>query len=281
MLLGAHESTAGGLYTAFARGAADGCEALQIFTAYNTRWAPRPLDHLEASLFLSEQAHHQLPLVSHCCYLINLASPQPQLWRRSVMALVQELQRCEMLGIAGAVLHPGAHMGLGETAGLRRVARALSEVHHHTRGFSCRVLLENTAGQGTTLGHRFEQLAWLLEHTVDGHRLGLCIDTCHAFAAGYELRSPQGLRRTLEQLDHLVGLERVHAFHLNDALRPRGSRVDRHAHIGEGELGQVPFASLVNDPRLARVPGLVETPPEADGSTSFARNIRRLKALRR
>ena len=275
MLIGAHESTAGGLHTALSRAEADGCEAVQIFTGYNTRWAPRPLAHEEASLFRSETARLPgLPLLSHCCYLINLASPDEALWRRSIAALVDELLRCETLGIAGAVLHPGSHMGLGERVGLGRVARALGEVHRRSAGIAARVLLENTAGQGSNLGHRFEELGWLLRHTPTGERLGLCIDTCHAVAAGYD---PLAL---VDELERTVGLARVEAFHLNDSRRPRGSRVDRHTHIGEGEIGLAPFARLVNDPRLDRVPGVVETPPEPDGSPSFARNIRALKALR-
>ena len=282
MLIGAHESTAGGLHAALARAEADGCEALQIFTGYNTRWAPRPLDHEQASLFRSEAARlPRMPLISHCCYLINLASPDRALWRRSVEAVVQELERCETLGLAGAVLHPGSHMGLGERAGLRRVARALGEVHRRTVGFTTRVLLENTAGQGTNLGHRFEHLGWLLTETALGERLGVCIDTCHAFAAGYELRGASGYARTLEALSCAVGLGRVAALHLNDSRRERGSRVDRHTQIGEGALGLDAFARLVNDPRLAGMPGIVETPPEPDGRSSFARNIDTLKALRR
>jgi deoxyribonuclease-4 len=274
--IGAHESTAGGLHSAFARAEADGCEALQIFTGYNTRWAERPLDDVEASLFLSEAARaNGAPLLSHCCYLINLASPERRLWRRSVDALCAELERCETLGIAGAVLHPGSHMGSGERAGLARAAAALGEVHRRTPGYRARVLLENTAGQGNTLGRRFEQLGWLLDRTPGGERLGVCVDTCHAFAAGYDLSAA-----TLAELDRHVGLDRVLAFHLNDSLRARGSRVDRHTHVGEGELGLAPFARLVNDPRLTDVPGIVETPPLPDGSSSFARNIETLKRLR-
>jgi deoxyribonuclease-4 len=278
--IGAHESTAGGLHSAFARGEADGCEALQIFTGYNTRWAERPLDDVEASLFLSEAARTGgVPLLSHCCYLINLASPAQSLWQRSVDALCGELDRCETLGILGAVLHPGSHMGAGEREGLDRVAAALGEVHRRTAGYRARVLLENTAGQGNTLGHRFEHLGWLLDHTPDGERLGVCVDTCHALAAGYDLALDY--EQTLAELQRHVGLDRVLAFHLNDSRRELGSRVDRHTHVGEGELGLAPFARLVNDPRFADVPGIVETPPLPDGKSSFAKNIRRLKRLRR
>jgi len=281
MRIGAHESTAGGLHTAFARGEADGCEALQIFSGYNTRWATRPLDDEQASLFRSEAARlEHVPLLSHCCYLINLATRDSALWQRSIDALAEELDRCETLGIPGAVLHPGSHVGQGEGEGLARVAAALGEVHARTRGYRTRVLLENTAGQGDTLGHRFEQLGWLLEHTPGGDRLGLCIDTCHALAAGYDLRTRAGYERTLEELERRVGLARVAVFHLNDSRRERGSRVDRHAHVGEGAIGSAAFGYLVNDPRFAEIPGIVETPCEPDGSSSFGRNIRKLKSLR-
>jgi deoxyribonuclease IV len=282
MLIGAHESVAGGLHTAFARGEADGCEAMQLWTGYNTRWAPRVIDDEDASRFCSEAAHLGWPLLSHASYLINLASPDPALHRRSLEALLLELERCESLGIAGVVLHPGSHVGAGEAGGIRRVGRALAELHRRTPGFAVRVLLENTAGQGHTLGHAFAQLGRIIAATWhQPERLGVCIDTCHAFAAGYDLRDAAGYDAALAELAAaLGGLERVQAFHLNDSRKGPGSRVDRHASIGEGQLGTAPFVRLVNDPRFAAVPAVVETPAEPDGSSSFARNIRTLKGLR-
>jgi deoxyribonuclease-4 len=280
MRIGAHESVAGGLHTAFGRGQTDGCESLQIFTGFNTRWAPRQIDDVEASLFRSEAAAFGLPLVSHCCYLINLASPDEELWQRSIAALVEEMERCELLGIPFAVLHPGSHMARGEGAGLGRAGRALGEAHRRTPGFSVQILLENTAGQGSNLGYRFAHLGRLLHETHQGHRLGVCVDTCHGHAAGYDLASAEGYGRATEELEREVGLDTVQVFHLNDCRRPRGSRVDRHASVGDGTLGRAAFRRLVNDPRFCHVPGIVETPPEPDGSSSFARNIRALKGLR-
>lgn len=281
MRIGAHESVAGGLHLALSRGERDGCESLQIFTGFNTRWAPRIFDDEEASKFRSEAARLGYPLLSHASYLINLASPDGELWLRSIGALVEELIRCETLGVHQVVLHPGAHMGRGEGWGLRRVGRALGEVHRHTRGFKTRILLENTAGQGSCLGHRLGQLGWLLNETFGADRLGVCFDTCHGYAAGYDLRHPRGHAQTLEELEREVGLSAVRAFHLNDSKRPLSSGLDRHASIGEGLLGETAFRRLINDERFAQVPAVVETPAEHDGSPSFARNIRTLKRLRR
>lgn len=284
MRIGAHESVSAGLHLAFGRGEADGCEAMQIFSGFNTRWEPRFIEDEEASRFRSEAARLEWPLLSHACYLINLASPDPRLWRRSVEALVLELGRCQNLGIPYVVLHPGAHMGAGEEQGLQRVGEALSEALRRTDRYEAGVLLENTAGQGTNLGYSFAHLGRLLEMVggdADLERLGVCIDTCHAFAAGYDLGTRRGYREALEELAHAVGgLQRIRAFHLNDSKRGRGSRIDRHASIGEGRLGRASFARLVNDSRFSDLPAVVETPPETDGRSSFARNIRMLKKLR-
>jgi len=281
MLIGAHESIAGGVQRAFERGAADGCEALQIFTSFNSRWAPRPLPPDEVVAFRDAARLSGWQLMSHASYLINIATPDEALWRRSVAALREELVRCERLGIDFLVLHPGAHVGSGVDAGIARVAAALGEVHAACRGFRVRVALENTAGQGTLLGSAIAELARMLDATPQGDRLVICIDTCHAFAAGYDLRRARGYEEFVEELDRELGLERVACFHLNDSLKAHGSRRDRHAHIGAGEIGSGAFRRLVNDRRFAGVPGVVETPPEEDGSMSFARNIRALKALRR
>jgi len=280
MLIGAHCSIAGGVHLALGRAEADGCEAAQIFTTHNTRWAPRPLPDEEASLYLSEAARLGVPVFSHTTYLINLASPDRALRERSMDALVEELERCETLGLLGAVLHPGAHMGDGEDAGLARIAASLGAVHRRTAGFGARVLLENTAGQGTGLGSDLGHLGRLLEQTHAGHRLGVCIDTCHALAAGYDLRDAAGYEAFVETLAREVGLERVLAFHLNDSKRALGTRVDRHEHVGQGELGLEPFRRLVNDARFAQVPAASELPPDEPGGYSFRRNVEALQSLR-
>jgi deoxyribonuclease-4 len=204
---------------------------------------------------------------SHTSYLINLASPDAELRARSLDALTGEVLRCETLGLVGAVLHPGAHMGGGEDAGLRRVARGLGELHRRLPGFRARVLLENTAGQGTGLGSDFAHLGRLLAETHQGDRLGVCLDTCHALAAGYDLGTREGYERTFRALEREVGLDRLLAFHLNDSRRGLGSRVDRHAHIGEGELGLEPFGWLVNDARFQGIPAASELPPDEPGGT--------------
>jgi deoxyribonuclease-4 len=281
MLIGAHESSAGGLHLAFRRGEADGCEALQVFTSFNMRWARRPIRDDELSLFRSEQARLGWPVLSHAMYLANLASPDACLRDRSVQALHRDLAIAETLGLVGVVLHPGSHMSAGADEGVRNVCAALGELHRRTAGFTARLLLENTAGQGHALGATIAELGRIIGGTAGGERLGVCIDTCHACAAGYDLASAAGYEAFVDELARHVGLDRVGAFHLNDSLRARGSRVDRHAHIGEGELGRAAFARLVSDPRFARTPGVVETPLEPSGATSFARNIRRLKRLRR
>lgn len=265
MRLGAHESISGGLHLAFERARSVGCDAVQLFVKSSRAWAVHPLTEEEIRLFREKAAETGIhPAVGHASYLLNPAAPQEELWRKSRDTLIVELERCEALGIPYLVLHPGSHMGAGEEEGLRRVARALGEVHAATRGFRARILLETTAGQGTNLGYRFEQLAWLMENTPEGDRLGVCLDTCHVFAAGYDLRTAEAYRETLATFDRVIGLDRLCVVHFNDCKSPLGSRVDRHEHIGKGELGLEPFRLFVNDPRFADLPGLLETPKSED-----------------
>lgn len=261
--LGAHESIAGGLYRAFERAAGVGCEAVQIWVKNNRQWAGPPLVEEDIEQFRqARQATGIRPVVAHAAYLINVASPKPQLRARSVRALIDEVERCERLALPYLVLHPGAHTGGGVESGLQNIAASLGEVHAATPGYRVQILLETTAGQGTVLGSTFEQLARLLESTSRGERLGICLDTCHVFTAGYELRTPAGYAATMEAFDESVGLERLKVLHLNDSREVFGSRKDRHAHIGEGALGLEPFRQLLNDPRLEGLPGLLETPKD-------------------
>lgn len=277
--LGAHESIAGGLHLAFDRARAVGCEAVQLFVKSNRSWAVKPLSDEDVRLFHQKAAESGIaPVVGHTSYLLNLAAPDEELWLRSRDTLIIELQRCEVLGIPFLVLHPGSHMDAGDQAGLARVAQALGQVHAATPGYHTRILLETTAGQGTNLGHRFEQLAWLLENTPQGQRLGVCFDTCHVFAAGYELRTPQGYATTMEALDRIIGLERLHALHLNDSKGDLGSRLDRHEHIGKGLLGLEAFRLVLNDRRLNNLPGLLET-PKSDDLHEDAENLAVLHSL--
>jgi deoxyribonuclease-4 len=277
--LGAHESIAGGLYKAFDRARSVGCESVQIFVKPNRSWAAKPLTEEDIGLFQAKFAESDIsPVVAHTCYLLNLASPDDDLWRKSRDTLILELERCETLEVPYLVLHPGAHVGSGEEAGLRRMAQALGEVHAAAPGFQTQILLETTAGQGSRLGCRFEQLAWLLEHTPQGERLGVCLDTCHVFAAGYELRTLEGYEATIDRFERLIGLERLEAVHLNDSQYALGSRRDRHEHIGQGHIGLEGFRNVLSDPRLDGLPGLLETPKSSD-LREDAENLAVLRSL--
>lgn len=263
--LGAHESIAGGLHRALQRARSAGCDAVQLFVKSNRNWSVKPLTEEDIARFKAQVVETGIwPAIGHASYLLNLGTPDEVLWARSRDMMIVELERCEMLGLPSLVLHPGSHAGAGEEAGLARVARALGEVHAATAGFQVRILLETTAGQGSNLGYCFEHLAWLIAHTPQSERLGVCFDTCHVFASGYELRTPEGYAATMETFDRVVGLERLQALHLNDCLSEQGSRRDRHAHIGQGRIGLEGFRLLVNDPRLDGLPGLLETPKGED-----------------
>jgi deoxyribonuclease-4 len=262
-LLGAHMSIAGGCHNALLLAQQHGCACVQLFTKNANQWKARDLTDDEVRLFRRtlRQTRLRFP-TAHDSYLINLASPDEDLYRRSLEAFVDEVQRAERLGLRYLVTHPGAHMGSGEAAALAKVARALDKVHARCPDFRVRVLLETTAGQGTTLGHRFEHLAQILSLVAQPRRLGVCLDTCHVFAAGYALSPAKEYHATLRAFDRVVGLSRLRVFHVNDSLKPLGSRVDRHAHIGRGELGLEPFRLLVNDTRFRNRPMLLETPKE-------------------
>ncbi len=264
--LGAHMSIAGGLDRAVDRAVRAGCETLQIFTASSNRWEGKPLTPEAVAAFREKLAPTgPMPVISHDSYLINCASPDERLWERSVDALRQEAARCAALGIRLLVMHPGAHMGSGEGAGIERVARALDRVLADAPSVDLRILLENTAGQGSALGHRFAQLGAILRRAACSERLGVCIDTQHAFAAGYDLSTEEGWERTWEELAREVGLPRLQALHVNDSRRPLGSRVDRHEQIGLGELGLAAFVRLMNDPRLDGLPASLETEKTEEG----------------
>lgn len=265
LILGAHESIAGGMSKAFDRAQSVGCESVQIFVKSNRAWAVKPLTDEDIERFRARAEESGIqPVVGHASYLLNLGTPDEELWKKSRDVLILELQRCEALGVGHLVLHPGAHVGSGEEVGLKRVAQALGQVHAATPGFSAQILLETTAGQGTSLGYSFDHLAWLLSHTPEGERLGVCLDTCHVFAAGYELRTLEGYTDTIETFDHVIGLDRLRAIHLNDSKGDLGSHKDRHEHIGKGHIGLDGFRHVINDPRLAGLPGLLETPKRED-----------------
>ena len=283
MRLGAHESIAGGLANAFERGRTATCDAIQIFTKSNRQWNAKPLSDQEVAVWRERMAAEEassgiFPVVAHTAYLINIASPADATWQKSYDALKIEVERCEALGIRSLALHPGSHLKAGEEAGLINVARALSRLHAETPGFETMVCLEGMAGQGTNLGSTFEQLAWILENTAVGERLGICLDSCHLYAAGHDVRTPKGYMQTMEAFDRTIGFERLKIIHLNDSVYGLNSRRDRHAHIGEGTIGLEGFRNFVNDPRLANVPGLVET-DKSDDLHEDIENLARLRSL--
>lgn len=279
--IGAHMSIAGGVDKAIRAASKIGFQTVQLFTKNNNQWKAPALTDDHVALFRAALAETGVtdPVV-HDSYLINLASPDDLLWNRSIDALTVEVERCEALGIADLVTHPGAHVGSGEVAGLARIAAALDAIHRRTRGVGVMIDLETTAGQGTCLGHRFEHLGAILGLVAEPERLGVCVDTCHIFAAGYALTTPAEYDETLDQLGRSVGLDRVRVWHLNDSLRAFGSRVDRHAGIGRGHLGLEPFRHVVNDARFRALPLILETPKGDDaGEELDVLNYRALRQL--
>jgi len=259
--LGAHMSIAGGLPVAIARALLHGCESLQIFTRSSGQWRARPIPPDEAAAFRRDSVSSGIaPIVAHASYLINLASPDSVLRRRSAASFGEELDRAEMLGLLGVVLHPGAAQ---EADGLMRIADVLLHALAGRPTHQTMVLLEHTAGQGASLGWRFEQLARIIELTGGTARIGVCLDTCHLLAAGYDITIEAGYRQTFHDFTRIVGLDRLRVFHLNDSKKPLGSRVDRHEHIGKGHIGLRTFRRLLNDPRFAGMPMLIETQKSA------------------
>jgi deoxyribonuclease-4 len=281
-ILGAHQSIAGGYYKAAEIAQRTGCDCVQVFTKNNNQWRAKPITDDEASQFKEALATCGVAHpIAHDSYLINLGSPDAELWKKSVDAFVVELQRADQLGIPYVVTHPGAYTTSTEARGLKRIIQALNEVHRQTKGIGAKCLLENTAGQGSNLGWRFEHLAAVLDGVRDPDRLGgVCIDTCHLFAAGYAMSTEKEFKATLRELDRVVGLARVKAFHVNDSKAKFGSRVDRHAAIGRGEIGLEAFRVLVNDRRFRKTPMYLETPKGTEGGRDLDEiNLETLRGL--
>lgn len=278
--LGAHMSIAGGLPEAVARASSVGATALQVFVKSASQWRARPLAPGEAEAFRTATGAAGLAghVLAHSSYLINLASPDDALWERSTAAFVEELQRCALLAIPWLVVHPGSHMGAGEEAGLARLAAALDVALEAPATEGAGVLLEITAGQGRSLGGTFEQVAQVLDRVRQRARVGACFDTCHALAAGYEFRDAVSYGETFAHLDATIGLPRLRAFHLNDSRGALGSRVDRHAHIGRGEVGLETFRLLVNDRRFRGLPMVIET-EKGDDLAEDRENLAVLRSL--
>jgi deoxyribonuclease-4 len=264
MRIGAHMSVAGGVSKAIARARLHGCEALQIFTKNANQWRALPLADEEIRAFRSGAEESGLtPIVSHASYLINLATADPALREQSIAAFVDEIDRAEALGLRGVVIHPGTCTSGTEADALRSIADAIRSSLAMRPTARTMVLLEHTAGQGRTLGYRFEQLAAILEHLDGSPRVGICLDTCHLVASGYDIVSDAGYEDTFNAFDRLIGLSRLEAFHGNDSKKPCGSRVDRHEHIGQGCVGTEPFRRILNDPRFAGLAMLIETEKSA------------------
>jgi deoxyribonuclease IV len=279
MLLGAHMSGSGGVSTAFERGRSIGITTMQVFTKNQNRWQQKPAPREEIERwFVLQRETGIAPVISHAAYLINLATPDDALWQKSVDAMTDELTRAEELAIAGVVLHPGGHMGTGPAAGIARVGDGLNRCHIATQGYKTLTLLEGTAGQGSALGRTFEELGAILDLIHEPERVGFCLDTCHLFAAGYDLRTPETYAATIDQFDRLLGLDRLKCFHFNDSKKGLGEHVDRHDHIGVGQLGLEPFRLILRDSRLDGVPKILETPKSEDMHEDVE-NLRTLRAL--
>lgn len=278
--LGAHVSVAGGLALAFERGREIGCDALQIFVKNASQWRAKPLAEPEIATFAAARVGAgEPPLVAHAAYLINLCAIDPAILEKSRAALADEVLRAGALGVGGVVVHPGAHLGAGEDAGLTAIAASLDEIAGRVAGApAARILIEATAGQGSVLGHRLEQLAAIRERAATGAALGYCLDTCHAFAAGYDLGSAAAVEGFLGEVDRNLGLDSIACVHLNDSVGELGSRKDRHANLGEGRIGLDGFRRLLAEPRLAHVPMILET-PLGDDERGHARDLATLRSL--
>jgi deoxyribonuclease-4 len=275
-LIGAHISTKGGLHTVFDRATEINASALALFAKNSNQWKGKELTDADVALF------HELrtvrPIVTHASYLINLATTNAEFHRKSIAAMIDELDRAERLGAHGVVLHPGAHMGAGVDAGLEQIARSLDQIHAALPNHKVVTLLETAAGQGSCLGCSFEELGRIIQLVDDKARVGVCVDTCHIFAAGYEIQTRDGYERTIDELEKHVGIENVGVFHINDSKKPLGSRVDRHEHIGDGMIGREAFGFLLNDPRFTRLPKLLETPKPIEHE-SDRKNLAVLRSL--
>jgi deoxyribonuclease-4 len=276
--LGSHVSIAGGMEKAIERGARLNCNVIQLFLKNSNQWLAKPLSERDQFLFRDAWRHSDIhTVIAHDSYLINLASPDRALRLKSLNALVEEMQRAVFLGIERLVMHPGAHMGAGIPAGVKRVAAQLNRAIERVDG-EINILLENTAGQGSCLGHRFEHLSEIMGLVKDDRRMGICFDTCHAYAAGYDIGNIEGYEKTMREADRYFGIEKIAMFHCNDSKKGLGSRVDRHEHIGQGAIGLEAFRLLINDPRFRTIPKILET-PKGPGIEEDVMNLVMMRSL--
>jgi len=277
--LGAHMSISGGIHFAPERGVKAGCGVIQVFTQNANQWRGKPVSDADALLFRKkwhESGLHEI--VSHDIYLVNLGAPPGEVHDKSMAAFREELERCNRLGIAKIVMHPGAHTGDGEEVGIRRIIESFDQLFAAVPGYTGKVLLETTAGQGSNVGYRFEHLKAIINGSACPDRFAVCLDTCHIFAAGYDITTREGYEKTFAEFDRLIGLDRLQAFHINDSKKGLNCRVDRHEHIGQGAMGLAPFRFLMNDPRFVKIPKFLET-PKGDDEEMDAINLKVLRGL--
>ncbi len=276
-LLGAHTSISGGVSTAIDRANELNFTAIQIFSKNNNRWKAKPLDEKEINSFKEKWAKSKIQfIVVHDSYLINLCAKDKALLKKSRNAFIDELKRCEQLGINYLNFHPGAHTGQGVEDGLKIIAESINFAHAETKNYNVKSMLETTAGQGTTLGSTFEQLQKIIDMVEEKERMCVCIDTAHIFAAGYDIKSEKEYRKTMKEFDDIIGLDLLKCFHMNDSKKELGSKVDRHEHIGKGFIGKEGFANIMNDKRISKIPKILETPKGKD----MKEDIENLKVLR-
>jgi deoxyribonuclease-4 len=265
MKFGAHMSTSGGVWKALERGASINCDIVQIFVKNNMQWFGKPHSPSDLALYANQLASQKFSCVfGHTGYLINLGAPPSENRDKSIKSLIQEINFATDLGIPFLVMHPGAHLGSGEEACLRQIASGLDEAFKVTKDSPVRIALENTAGQGTCLGHKIQHLAEIFQRVKKPERLGICLDTAHFFEAGYDIRTAKGWDAAIQEVDSLIGIKQILAFHLNDSKTDFASRVDRHAGIGQGKIGKEAFRHIVNDTRFKNLPGCLETPKSQD-----------------
>ncbi len=277
MQFGAHESIAGGVFNAIERGRQATCDTIQIFNKSNNQWRAKKLEKAEIDAFFKAIEDTGVTVaVSHTSYLINIASPEKTLNEKSYESLKDEMERCEILKIPNLVMHPGSHVGSGEEAAMNKIAENINRMFTELKNNHVTLLLETTAGQGTNLGYTFEQLAYMIERIENSEKMGVCLDTCHIFAAGYPIVKPTDYKATMKKFDEVVGLGRLKIIHANDSLKEFGSKRDRHEHIGEGFIGREGFANFINDKKLKDVPMIIETPKGED----LAEDVENLKVLR-
>jgi deoxyribonuclease-4 len=276
-LLGAHTSTSGGVSKSVVLAGTLGFTAMQIFTKNNNRWFQKPLEEKEIEEFKTRLKNSNIKfVVSHDSYLINLCATDKEILKKSRIALLDELERCELLEIPHLNFHPGSHLGAGKEDGIKLIAESINLVHNKTKGYKVSSMLETTAGQGTAIGYRFEQLQQIIELIEQRERMTVCLDTAHVFAAGYDIKDPKNFKKVIKEFDEIIGLERLKCFHFNDSKKELSSRVDRHEHIGKGFIGLEGFSNILNHTRLKKVPKILETPK----SKEQLEDLENLKVLR-